>query len=99
MAEPTKLLDGGTFFEGPRWHDGAWWVSDFYTDGGRILVVDAGGAIVREIALEQPSGLGWLPNGDLLAVSMTNHKIFRIAADDDDAEPVLYADLVDYSRR
>jgi len=31
MSEPTKLLDGGTFFEGPRWHDGCWWVSDFYT--------------------------------------------------------------------
>jgi hypothetical protein len=22
------LLDGGSFFEGPRWHEGRWWVSD-----------------------------------------------------------------------
>jgi sugar lactone lactonase YvrE len=95
MAEPTKLLDGGTFFEGPRWHDGAWWVSDFYTDGGRIVAVDPGGAIVREIPLEQPSGLGWLPDGDLLAVSMSTHKIMRIA---DGAEPVPYADLAGHSR-
>jgi sugar lactone lactonase YvrE len=95
MPEPTKLLDGGTFFEGPRWHDGSWWVSDFYTDGGRIVAVDPGGAIVREISLEQPSGLGWLPDGDLLAVSMSTHKIWRIAAG---AEPVVYADLAGHSR-
>ena len=24
------VLEGGSYFEGPRWHDGAWWVSDFY---------------------------------------------------------------------
>src|SRR5882757_9474774 len=95
MHEPTKLLDGGTFFEAPRWHDGCWWASDFYTDGGRIVAVDPEGAIVREIPLEQPSGLGWLPNGDLLAVSMSTHKIWRIAAD---AEPKVYADLADFSR-
>jgi sugar lactone lactonase YvrE len=95
MPEPTKLLDGGTFFEGPRWHDGSWWVSDFYTDGGRIVAVDPGGAIVREISLEQPSGLGWLPDGDLLAVSMSTHKIWRIAAG---AEPVVHADLAGHSR-
>lgn len=94
-TEPTKLLDGGTFFEGPRWHEGCWWVSDFYTDGGRIVAVDPEGAIVREISLEQPSGLGWLPDGDLLAVSMSNHKIWRIA---DGAAPVPYADLAPFAR-
>ena len=45
MREPTKLLDGGTFFEAPRWHQGRWWVSDFYTGGGRIVAVDPEGAI------------------------------------------------------
>jgi sugar lactone lactonase YvrE len=97
MAEPTKLLDGGTFFEVPRWHEGRWWVSDFYTDGGRIVAVDPGGAIERTIPLEQPSGLGWLPNGDLLAVSMSGHKVWRIA-DGGNSEPEVYADLADFSR-
>jgi sugar lactone lactonase YvrE len=95
MAEPTKLLDGGTFFEGPRWHDGCWWVSDFYTDGGRIVAVDPEGAIVREVPLEQPSGLGWLPDGDLLVVSMSTHKIMRIGSS---GEPTVYADLAGHSR-
>jgi sugar lactone lactonase YvrE len=97
MAEPTKLLDGGTFFECPRWRDGRWWLSDFYTDGGRIVAVDPGGAIEREIPLEQPSGIGWLPDGDLLAVSMSGHKVWRISPDGG-GEPELYADLADFSK-
>jgi hypothetical protein len=32
------LLAGGSFFEGPRWRDGRWWVSDFYRH--RVLAVD-----------------------------------------------------------
>ncbi|HEX8753075.1 MAG TPA: SMP-30/gluconolactonase/LRE family protein [Solirubrobacterales bacterium] len=95
MREVRKLLGGGTFFEGPRWHEGRWWVSDFYTDGGRILAVDPEGAIERTIPLEQPSGLGWLPNGDLLAVSMTGHKLWRVDAT---GTPSEYADLSPFSR-
>jgi sugar lactone lactonase YvrE len=95
MREPTRLLGGGSFFEGPRWRDGLWWVSDFYTGGGRILAVDPEGAIEREIPLEQPSGLGWLPDGDLLAVSMTGHKLWRIG---ESGEPEEYADLSELSR-
>jgi sugar lactone lactonase YvrE len=96
MRQLTKLLDGGTFFEGPRWHEGRWWVSDFYTGGGRVLAIDPEGAIEREIPLEQPSGLGWLPNGDLLAVSMTAHKLLRVPAGG--GEPGEYADLSEFSR-
>ncbi|HEY1854836.1 MAG TPA: SMP-30/gluconolactonase/LRE family protein [Solirubrobacterales bacterium] len=96
MREPTKLLDGGTFFEAPRWHQGRWWASDFYTGGGRIVAVGPGGAIEREIALEQPSGIGWLPDGDLLAVSMSSHRIWRFGGVGD--EPELYADLSALSR-
>jgi sugar lactone lactonase YvrE len=95
MGEVTKLLDGGSFFEGPRWHEGRWWVSDFYTDGGRVLVVDPEGAIERVIPLEQPSGLGWLPDGDLLAVSMTAHEVHRVTPD---GETTVHADLSEFSR-
>ena len=43
MSERTlqTLLDGGAFFEGPRWHDGRWWVSDFYRH--RVITVDPDG--------------------------------------------------------
>lgn len=95
MGELTKLLEGGSFFEGPRWHEGRWWVSDFYTDGGRVLVIDPEGAIEREISLEQPSGLGWLPDGDLLAVSMTGHKVWRVTPE---GGKTVHADLAGLSR-
>lgn len=93
MRKPKKILDGGTFFEGPRWHDDCWWVSDFYTDGGRILVLDAEGNLIRQFSGPEPSGLGWLPNGDLLAVSMKSREIWRYPDSGKGGDPVLYADL------
>jgi sugar lactone lactonase YvrE len=72
----TTLLEGGAFFEGPRWHDGRWWVSDFYRH--TVSTVDAGGH--EEVVLEvpgQPSGTGWMPDGSLLVVSQTDHRILR----------------------
>src|SRR4051812_3651811 len=71
------LLAGGTFFEGPRWHDGRWWVSDFSRN--LVLSFDADGGDVREEAVVegQPSGIGWLPDGSLLIVSMKDHRLVR----------------------
>ena len=72
MASRT-LIDHGTFYEGPRWHDGRWWVSDFY----RRLVLSFGadgGDVREELTVEAlPSGLGWAPDGSLLVVSQTDH--------------------------
>ncbi len=75
------LIDHGTFYEGPRWHDGRWWVSDFYRK--LVLSLDADGGDVREeLMVEQlPSGLGWTTDGDLLVVSQMDHSLLRRAAD------------------
>ena len=75
------LIDHGTFYEGPRWHDGRWWVSDFYRQ--LVLSFDPDGGDVREeLVVEQlPSGLGWTPDGDLLVVSQMDHALLRRAAD------------------
>jgi sugar lactone lactonase YvrE len=74
------LLEGGAFFEGPRWRDGRWWVSDFYRHV--VLTVDADGATDEVLEVEgQPSGLGWMPDGSLLVVSMRDHRILRRAPD------------------
>jgi sugar lactone lactonase YvrE len=70
------LLTGGAFFEGPRWHDGRWWVSDFYRR--RVSTVDPRGREELVMTVEgQPSGLGWMPDGSLLVVSMSDHRILR----------------------
>src|SRR4051812_1238555 len=72
------LVEGGAYFEGPRWHEGRWWVSDFYRYGV-FTVDDADGKEEQVAEVEgQPSGLGWLPDGSLLIVSMRDHKLLRL---------------------
>jgi sugar lactone lactonase YvrE len=74
------LLEGGCFFESPRWHEGRWWVADFY--GHVVLTVDADGRAETSMTVEgQPSGMGWMPDGSLLVVSMQDHRILRRTAD------------------
>ena len=93
MRALRTLVEGGTFFEGARWRDGRWWVSDFYAN--RVIAIDADGRERDVMSIEQPSGLGWLPDGSLLAVSMTGHSVCRLASDGDVS---LHADLSEYSR-
>src|SRR5213592_1743 len=72
------LLGGGAFFESPRWHDGRWWFSDFFRRV--VLAVDADGVVEEILRVEaQPSGLGWLPDGSLLVVSMRDRRVLRRA--------------------
>src|SRR5689334_8722060 len=86
------LLEGGSFFEGPRWHDGRWWVSDFYRH--RVSTVDSDGHEEEVLEVEaQPSGLGWLPDGSLLVVSMRDHRVLRRG---DDGEVSVHADVSEY---
>jgi sugar lactone lactonase YvrE len=76
MTALSTLIDGIDFGEGPRWHEGRLWYSDFYQH--TVYAVDAEGT--REPIVEvagQPSGLGWLPDGTLLVVSMVDRKLMR----------------------
>lgn len=75
-----SVVDGGDYFEGVRWHAGRWYASDafrgvvcaFSPDGTRedLMKVDA-----------LCSGLGWLPDGSLLVVSMKDRTLLRRAPD------------------
>jgi sugar lactone lactonase YvrE len=77
----TPLADKRYFCEGPRWHEGRFWFSDFYSH--EVCSVGLGGDVRVELSLgdEQPSGLGWLPGGDLLVVGMTKRQVLRRSAD------------------
>src|SRR3954454_11480351 len=80
MTELTPLFEGGTYFECPRWHDGRWWASDFYRYA--VFTYDDDGREEKVVEVEgQPSGLGWLPGGDLLVVSMKDRRVLRRASD------------------
>ena len=75
MALET-LLGGLTFPEGPRWHGGRLWFSDFYNY--RVVAVGMDGkAETMATVPECPSGLGWMPDGSLLVVSMLDRKLVR----------------------
>ena len=74
--ELTTLLEGGAFFEAPRWHDGRWWVSDFYRHTVMTVAPDGSATTVMSVE-QQPSGLGWMPDGSLLVVSMKDHRVLR----------------------
>jgi sugar lactone lactonase YvrE len=70
------LATGFVFPEGPRWHDGRLWFSDQHDCMVHVLDPDGARAESFEVA-GRPSGMGWLPGGDLLVVSMLDHKLFR----------------------
>jgi sugar lactone lactonase YvrE len=73
----ATLLDGLTFPEGPRWHDGRLWFSDFYTQ--RVVAVDLAGRAETMVEVPpRPSGLGWTPDGALLVVSMLDRRVLRV---------------------
>lgn len=72
--ELTVVLDGYSFLECPRWHDGRLWVSDFYTH--QVVATDGrGGTEVMAEVPGQPSGLGFLPDGRALIASMRDHRV------------------------
>jgi len=74
---PTVLLDGLAFPEGPRWHDGRLFFSDQHDR--RVYAMDPTGRaeVVVEVP-QQPSGLGWLPDGRMLIVSMLDRRVLRL---------------------
>ncbi|MGE0578900.1 SMP-30/gluconolactonase/LRE family protein [Reyranella sp.] len=72
------FLDGLSFGEGPRWHDGRLWYSDFYVH--QVRRVDEAGRAETVVEVPgRPSGLGWRPDGTLLIVSMTDRRLMRFA--------------------
>ncbi len=77
---PTVLLDGLVFPEGPRWHDGKLWFSDIHAH--KVMTVDTEGrSEVLATVPERPSGLGFLPDGRLLVVSVENALLLRLDSD------------------
>lgn len=88
MTTRDILMRDIYFGEGPRWRDGHLWLSDFYAH--QVLKVDPQGNRSHVATVpEQPSGLGWLPDGSMLIVSMKDRKLLRLA----DGELNEYASL------
>lgn len=80
MTELQPFHAGIDIGEGPRWHNGRLWFSDFYRHG--VFTVDLDGNETLIVTVEgQPSGLGWMPDGTLLIVSMRDQRLLRLDGD------------------
>jgi sugar lactone lactonase YvrE len=85
----TKLCDGIYFGEGPRWKDGRLWFSDFYAKA--VKSVSPKGDVRVEVEIDDmPSGIGWMPDGSLLIVSMVKRQVLRRMPD---GQISIHADL------
>jgi sugar lactone lactonase YvrE len=74
------LVDGLVFPEGPRWHGGKLWFSDIHAH--KVMAVDPGGRSEMIASVPQrPSGLGFLPDGQPLVVSVLDGLLLRLDSD------------------
>jgi sugar lactone lactonase YvrE len=91
--EITILVDGRAFLEGPRWRGDALFVSDMHAH--EVIRVDGAGAVDVVARFDgPPSGLGWLPDGRMLVVSMDDRRVLRL---EPGGAVVEHADLSSFS--
>ena len=86
------LMKGLTFGEGPRWHENKFYFSDFYSHKVYSLDLTGKHEVIVEIP-NQPSGLGWTPDGTMLIVSMKDRKLMSFK----DGQLKERADLTEFS--
>jgi sugar lactone lactonase YvrE len=89
MVTLNKVLDGGRYFEGPRWHAGRLWFVDCMDR--TLLSLDPSGGCEQhaKFADDTPCGLGVLPDGKLIVLTMFRKRLMSYA----DGQLSLYADL------
>ena len=76
MRQFKVLLDNLAFGEGPRWHDDKLYYSDMHAHTVNAVDLKGRNTVIAEVPA-WPSGLGWLPDGRMLVVSMTDRKLLR----------------------
>jgi sugar lactone lactonase YvrE len=71
------VADGLSFPDAPLWRDGRLLFSDFHQH--RVMALEADGSLSTLCEVPaQPSGLGFLPDGRLLVVSMRDQRLLRL---------------------
>jgi sugar lactone lactonase YvrE len=85
------VLDGGRYFEGPRWHAGRLWFVDCMAR--TLLSLAPSGECEQHAKFDDdtPCRLGILPDGRLIVLTMFRKRLFAYS----DGKLSLYADLSD----
>ena len=86
--QSTPFAGDFVFLEGPRWHDGRLWVSAIWAHTVYAVAADGTREAIVEVP-QRPSGLGFLPDGTPLVVSMIDRRLYRLEG----GRLVLHADL------
>ena len=71
------FADGFVFLEGPRWRDGKLWTSDVNDKKVYTLTMDGKREVVVDVP-RRPSGIGFLPDGTPIVVSMQDRTLRKI---------------------
>jgi sugar lactone lactonase YvrE len=80
LPAPRVVLDGLVFPEGARWHQGKVWFADMH--GFKVMTLDEQGkAEVICHVPNKPSGIGFLPDGRMIVVSMMDKRLLRLERD------------------
>src|SRR3979409_2496623 len=85
----SRVLDGGRYFEGPRWHAGRLWFVDCMDR--TLLSLAPSGECEQHAKFEDdtPCGLGILPDGRIVVLTMFRKRLMTYA----DGQLSLYAGL------
>jgi sugar lactone lactonase YvrE len=77
---PRVLLDGISFGESPRWHDGRLWFCDWAAE--ELIAIDPGGRYELITNVRSfPFSIDWLPDGRLLIVSARDKALLTLQPD------------------
>jgi sugar lactone lactonase YvrE len=90
LGSTRVLVDNLAFPEDPRWHDGHFYFVDMLDQRVCRLEHDGNLTTLFTIPDDSPSGLGFMPNGDMLVVSMYKEKLYRV---DKSGQATVHADL------
>lgn len=94
MTDLKVVLDGLTFPEGPRWHDGKLFFSDIHSTNVMAMTPEGDASVVCSVPTF-PSGLGWDLDGRLLIASVVDKRLLRLG---DDGSLTTVADLSSLTR-
>ena len=86
----TPFVSGYVFLEGPRWYREHLWVSDIWANKVYAIKEDGRAKVAAEVP-NKPSGLGFLPDGTPLVVSVHDRCVYRVVG----GKLEIHADLND----